>query len=776
MGGISSGQAAPAPVAGRRLNVRGSVQGVGFRPFAYRLACALGLAGRVVNSAQGVVIDIEGEERMLDVFVERLKTEAPPLASVADVLCVRRAPTGASTFEIGPSVAGGGPDAELTPDAAMCSDCREEISDPRQRRYRYPFTNCTNCGPRYSIMLAAPYDRANTTMARFAMCAACRAEYVDPRDRRFHAQPIACPDCGPQLILRSRSGDVLARKEDALMSAAGRIRAGAIVAVNWLGGVHLVCYSRNGRVLARLRARKQRPRKPFAVMVRGPEQLADICTPTTAELKLFAASQAPIVLVRKRICQSLCDAVAPANPYLGVMRAYTPLHYLLLDELGTPLVATSGNRRSEPISTNDEEALRRLDGVADCFLTHDRPIARAVDDSVVRRAAGATMTLRRARGYAPAGFPMDDEPPSMLAVGGHLKNTVAQTVQQRVILSPHIGDLDTIEAREAFGATARDIAGLNDKPLAVVVCDQHQEYYSSRFAESFGVRRIRVQHHRAHIFAVMAEHGLRPPLLGVAWDGAGAGEDGTLWGGECFAVDRTSVVRAAHWLAFPLPGGEAAMRDPRHSALGLGAVLRDDAPNIAKRMADRLDLDVRSTALCQKMIAQGINAPRATSVGRIFDGVSAMLGLCRENTYEGEAATMLEFAAEGSGATARYPLRMMPSATDSAPRVLDWRPMLTALLEDYECGRRVHSIARKFHNTMAEGVVLLAKAHGLKAVALSGGCFQNRILLETTVSRLRQSGFTPYWPQKAPPNDGGLALGQIYGAVRALNTKDASCA
>ncbi len=758
-----------------QLTIKGAVQGVGFRPFVYRLACDEDLTGVVSNTPQGVLIDIEGDDGAIAQFCRRITEETPPLAVIESIERTSLRPNGAASFAIAPSISDGDISASLLPDAALCSDCRAEITDPNDRRYRHPFANCTNCGPRYSILEALPYDRPNTTMTAFAMCGVCAAEYHDPADRRFHAQPIACPNCGPQLFLADANGALLAAKDDALAGAAQHIRDGHIVAVKGLGGFHLICSALNDRAVKRLRECKQRPRKPFAVMFDTLEQLVRYCIPSAEEAALLSGSQAPIVLTRKRKNTSLSQHVAPGNPYLGAMLAYTPLHHLLLQGLASPVIATSGNRRSEPIVTDNDDALERLHGVADYFLMHDRPITRPVEDSVVRIAAGAPLFLRRARGYAPSRFNLHNDAPSMMALGGHLKNTIAKSVGDSIYLSPHIGDLDTVEARHGFNAAVSDFSKLHRKAPDILVSDKHADYYASLYAAQQNTWQIRVQHHRAHVYAVMAEHQICEPVLGVSWDGAGAGDDGTLWGGEFFLVDANSAPRSAHFLPFRLPGGEEAMRDPRRSVFGMAATL--EHPLTYRSMLARTALDEKTEQLLSKMIRQEINAPVTSSVGRLFDGVSAILGLCVQNTFEGEAAMALEFRADGTQTDAVYACSLTEQDAPGAALVIDWRDMLKHIIADLDRGIGASTIARKFHNSLAECVILCAKQFDQQTVVLSGGCFQNKILLERTIGRLREESFRPIWPQCLPPNDGGLALGQLYGAARALSSgDDASCA
>ncbi len=758
-----------------RLRIYGAVQGVGFRPFVYRLAQEEGLSGVVRNSAQGVFVEIEGEISAAHRFCARLQSEHPPLASIDRIEKAAAPTTGDTDFRIITTSIDGDLTAGLTPDAATCADCMADVLNPNDRRFNYAFTNCTNCGPRYSILEALPYDRANTTMKAFAMCDACAAEYHDPSDRRFHAQPIACPACGPQLSLLDPGGVSLTSSANVLAMAAQKIRDGCILAVKGLGGFHLVCDARNDAAVLTLRRRKSRPRKPFAVMFECFDRLMDDCIVRNAERSLLESAPAPIVLVRKRADTTLSEHLTPGNPFLGAMLGYTPLHQLLLKALGSPIMTTSGNKCSEPIAFDNDDALDRLFGIADFFLTHDRPIARPVEDSVVRVAAGTPLFLRRARGYAPATVGHADSGASMLALGGHLKNAIAKSVSDNIILSSHIGDLDTYEARRGFDAAVSDFIELHGQAPAYVITDQHDDYYSSKRADRLAGRRFRVQHHRAHVHAVLAEHGVSAPVLGVAWDGAGAGDDGTLWGGEFFLIDHAREDRIAHFLAFPLPGGEAAIRAPKRSALGLAGAMEETHPAGAAQIRSGLGFGKKEATLLQSMVRQKVNTPLTSSVGRLFDGVSAILDLCKQNTFEGEAAMALEFEAEKSHSDEFYQVARVESQSDGAAARLDWRPAVHEILTDINNGCSRGLIARKFHNGLAESIVTCAKHVAFEHVALSGGCFQNRILLEQTIKRLREEGFAPLWPQRVPPNDGGLALGQLHAAARQVKREVAPC-
>jgi hydrogenase maturation protein HypF len=765
-----------------RVVIHGAVQGVGFRPFVYRLATEMALAGWVLNSSQGVFIEVEGEKPALDVFLLRLERERPPRASVQSLEVSFLDPVSYGSFEIRESDAVGEATTLVLPDIATCADCLREILDRRNRRYRYPFTNCTNCGPRFTIIEALPYDRANTSMRTFAMCPACEQEYRDPRDRRFHAQPNACPACGPSLQLWEAHGEKRAGGDEALLGAIEAVRAGQVVAVKGIGGFLLFADAARQDVVERLRARKHREEKPFAVLYPALEAIEADCHVSPLEARLLASPEAPIVLLRRRdhARRTVADAVAPHNPFLGAMLPYAPLHHLLLHDLGRPVVATSGNISDEPICTNEREAVDRLRGIADLFLVHDRPIVRHVDDSIVRVMLGRELVLRRARGYAPLPLPLRAPSAPMLAVGGHLKNTVALAVDRNVFVSQHIGDLETAEALEAFRRVIRSFADLYRVAPERVVADWHPDYLSTKHAQALGPPVTQVQHHYAHVAACMAENDLDGRVLGVSWDGTGHGLDGTIWGGEFLLTTDTSFTRVATLRPFRLPGGERAIKEPRRSALGLLHAMWGD------RIAGRLDLAPVAAfapaerSLLLRMLAQGLNTPLTTSAGRLFDAVASLVGLRQQMTFEGQAAMELEFSlCETEPAEHRYPFEVgEPAASPgsaaavSPGRVIDWQPTVEAILGDVAQRTSVGVIAARFHHTLADVIVEVARRVGEPRVVLTGGCFQNRYLTEQAVARLIRAGFRPYWHQRIPPNDGGLAVGQIAAALRAQRAED----
>ncbi len=754
-----------------KVMVRGAVQGVGFRPFVYRLASELRLRGWVCNSAQGVCIEAEGERPRLTDFLRRLDLERPPRSLVQSLESSFLDPAGYDDFEIRES---NGHDAKRTlilPDLATCADCRHEIFDPNNRRYLYPFTNCTNCGPRFSIIESLPYDRPNTSMKRFVMCPDCEQEYRDPANRRFHAQPNACPACGPQLELWDAAGRIAGQRTDALFGAIRELRLGRILALKGIGGFQLLVDARNEEAVRRLRARKQREAKPLAVMFPSLEATRTACHINDAEERLLCSPEAPIVLLERQAwSDSVAVSVAPRNRHLGVMLPYSPLHHILLWQLGFPVVATSGNRSDEPICIEEHDAAERLRGIADAFLVHNRPIVRHVDDSVTRVLLGREQILRRARGYAPLPISLKSESANpdfapILAVGAHLKNSVALSVGNDVFLSQHIGDLETPQALEAFRRVVTDFQRLYEAVPTVVACDAHPEYLSTKHAAELGVPLKSVQHHVAHVLSCMADNALEPPVLGVSWDGTGYGLDGTIWGGEFFLAEEQAVRRVAHLRAFPLPGGEAAIKQPRRTALGLLYELLGDAAFERRDLQPIADFSPNELLLLRQAMARGVNAPMTSSAGRLFDAVAALLGLCQRVSFEGQAAMELEFIAQPE-AEGAYPFEL----TEATPAVVNWQPMILEILAELQRGESVATIAAKFHNTLVEIIVAVAQRMQTENIALCGGCFQNRYLTERSVQRLRAEGFHPYWHQRVPPNDGGIALGQIAAVQREANS------
>ena len=781
-----------------RIIVRGAVQGVGFRPFIYRLATGSGLQGWVNNSAQGVFIEVEGSRSELETFLLRLELEKPPRSSIQSLESSWLDPAGYVGFEIRPSDTGGARTALVLPDIATCPECLSEIFDPGNRRCGYPFTNCTHCGPRFSIIESLPYDRASTSMKGFVMCPQCQAEYGDPRDRRFHAQPNACPVCGPRLELWDRKGSVVALEAGApgaVAAVADAIRQGQIVAVKGLGGFQLVVAAHRDEAVRRLRELKHREEKPFALMFPSLSGVKAVCEVSPLEERLLRSPEAPIVLLRRRRDTSaLSPGLAPGNPNLGVMLPCTPLHHLLLSALGFPVVATSGNLSDEPICTDEREAVQRLGGIADLFLVHNRPIVRHVDDSIVRVMMGRELVLRRARGYAPLPVQLRSSTgETVLAVGAHLKNAITLAVGPQAFISQHIGDLETDQAYEAFQRVIKDFQVLYESSPAIIAADAHPDYLSTRFAHELGragcavsgtqsnrgapgtgcpattdpqpstlnPQLASVQHHVAHVLSCMAENELEPPLLGVSWDGTGYGLDGTVWGGEFFLVTETSCERVAHLRQFRLPGGDKAVKEPRRVALGLLYEMFGESLFSMTELTPLAAFSPAELGLLKTMLARNLNSPVTSSVGRLFDAVASLAGLRQQVRFEGQAAMELEFALEGVTTTEAYQL---PILSERAQLALDWFPLVLAILADLKLGLPVSQISARFHNALAEAAVAIARQIGQSRVVLSGGCFQNRYLTERCVQRLEEAGFRPCWHQRVPPNDGGISLGQVAAA------------
>jgi hydrogenase maturation protein HypF len=748
----------------RLIAVSGIVQGVGFRPFVHGLAERLGLHGFVQNQSGAVRIEVEGESSLLDRFLSELTSLPPPLARIDEVRWSRRPLQGDGLFRIAASDGDGVSPIFISPDVATCDACLAELFDFEDRRYRYPFLNCTHCGPRLTIVTGSPYDRERTTMSGFAMCARCRAEYDDPRDRRFHAQPIACPACGPQLRLL----DALGRPQEnsgPLRAAATALRSGKIGAIKGLGGYHLACRADDEAAVRELRRRKQRDEKPFALMVRDRAAAARLCLMSETEAALLESPARPIVLLGKRPEVKVARSVAPGNPALGIMLPYTPLHHLLLSELEEiSLVLTSGNRSDEPIAYQDDDAINQLAGIADFFLTHDRPIHIRCDDSVTRVVDGVELPLRRSRGQAPLPLTLPREcRQPVLALGGQLKATFALGRGRHAFLSHHLGDLDEFTAYRAYVEAIAHYERLFDLRAERIVHDLHPDYGSTLWARQHADGRpvLAVQHHHAHMASCMAEHGLNEPVIGVTFDGTGFGLDGTVWGGEFLTGDYRHFQRAAHLRQVPLPGGEQAIRQPWRVA---AAYLLDAGEDLGL-LEGRAGPEALATV--QRMIARGLNAPRSSSAGRLFDAVAALIGIRSEVSFEGQAAMELEWLATAGCADGTYPWDMAERADPSGAscREVDVRPLIAAIAADVRRGVPPNAIARRFHATLAMLVARVCGSicdeTGLGKVVLSGGVFMNVLLLRETTARLAAEGFQVYRHRRVPPNDGGLSLGQL---------------
>ena len=798
----------------RVVYVRGIVQGVGFRPFVHELARRFDLGGCVRNQSGQVLIEIEGDAAALDGFVNELIARPPTLARIDEVTWASRAATGERTFSIEPSEESAADAIFISPDIATCDECLAELFDPNDRRFRYPLLNCTNCGPRFTIIVAAPYDRERTSMAGFLMCDDCRREYEDPADRRFHAQPIACPKCGPQLTVLNQHGEPI-RTADSIAFAAAELKDGMIGAVKGLGGFHLACDARNEPAVALLRERKHRDAKSFAVMVANLAAAQKICDVSPEEAALLTSPARPIVLLRRRTGAAVADAVAPRNPCLGIMLPYSPLHHLLLDALdGIPLVMTSGNERDEPIAYDDRIALDQLRGKADFFIVHNRPIHTRCDDTVTRIVSGSELPLRRSRGRTPEPIllPVSCSRPT-LAVGGQLKTTFALGRGRHAFLSQHLGDLDQFATYQAYADAIQHFQQLFAIEPDVIVHDMHPDYQSTRYAldrrSRVGPAALRragppknnliedggpaleaslshptgqstillaVQHHHAHLASCLAEHGLNEPAIGVIFDGSGFGSDGAVWGGEFLVGDYHGFRRAAHLRYVPLPGGDQAIREPWRMAVSYLSDAGIDCPAFGG------DVPQRSIAAVQRMISQRFNTQPTSSIGRLFDGVAVLAGVRQRVDYEGQAAMELEWLAAEVSPDGTYPFDLVPpaDAVHSTPWQIDIRPLIVAVAADVNRGAFPGMIARRFHSTLVEIISQVCdqtrKQTGLNVVALSGGVFMNALLLTETTQRLSAEGFRVYRHQRVPPNDGGLSLGQLAIAAAAQSCETATVA
>ncbi|MBX3739133.1 MAG: carbamoyltransferase HypF [Candidatus Didemnitutus sp.] len=753
------------------LRVRGTVQGVGFRPFVHRTAVRLGLRGWVRNDAEGVLLRVHGEATRIAALVDALHHEAPPAARVVAVEhsnpSADEQPVG-SHFTISESDTSRGtaPAATTPPDLALCADCERELLDPTDRRHLYPFINCTQCGPRYSLIEQLPYDRPRTTMRAFRMCAACEREYHDPLDRRFHAEPNACRVCGPKLSLTDPSGQPVAASPDALHAAVAALRAGRIIAVKGLGGFHLMCDAAHEATVAELRTRKHREEKPLAVMFPDLATLREYADVSPVAEKLLTSPEAPIVLVRRFENSRLAYSVAPSNPWIGALLPYTPLHVLLLRAFQGPLVATSANLSEEPLCTDNSEARERLAGIADLHLAHDRIIARPVDDSVVRLSrSGQAILLRRARGYAPTPLRLPSAlHETTLCVGAQMKNTIAVASGDQVVVSPHLGDLGNAATQAVFERTIATLSELYEARPLVVVHDKHPDYASTHFADRTGLPQLAVQHHLAHVLACLLEHEhAADGVLGISWDGTGYGEDGTVWGGEFILLEKNRATRFARLRPFRLLGGDAAVKDARRVALGLGHEM-----DLLGPLCARFRFSPIEHSTLQQMLVRGLNSPLCSSAGRLFDGVSALLGLCLRNNFEGQAPLHLEAAAtRAAGARTSLPFDVVRAATPGAYLDIDWAPALSQLLRD---PRGPDELAADFHRGLARAMVAVATEAGVGTVALTGGCFQNALLHDLATEALGNAGFKVLTHRHLSPNDNSIAAGQALAALWGLTS------
>jgi hydrogenase maturation protein HypF len=752
-----------ATIAAKQIRVKGIVQGVGFRPYVYQLAGRFKLCGHVANTAAGVRIHVEGPQADIAAFLASIPAEAPPLAQITDVDAADAPAEGFQRFEIIASRDDSAKSALISPDVAICDDCLEEMLSPRDRRFRYPFINCTNCGPRYTIIDDIPYDRPQTSMASFPMCPRCQAEYDDPENRRFHAQPNACPVCGPHIQLLDGNGQALDTK-DPIGAVVALLQQGRIVAIKGLGGFHLAVDAENEPAVARLRQRKHREEKPLAVMAYDGDRIRRFAQLDDEEMAVLASPQRPILLLAKRSDPSLAPSVAPQNHFFGVMLPYAPLHYLLLEKAFTALVMTSANLSEEPIAIRNREAVERLAGIADAFLVHNRDIYLRCDDSIVRKTAGVTRFIRRARGYVPTPVFLNHTPPPVLACGAALKNTVCLTKEDRAFISQHIGDLENLATYRAFRDTIAHLQRILAITPQVIACDLHPDYLSTRYAtEQSDLPVIQVQHHHAHIVSAMAENHLDGRVIGLAFDGTGYGPDGTIWGGEVLLAENGRYERVAFLQPLPMPGGAAAIKTPWRMAISylyqaFGEGFRDlDLPFLAA-------VDPKQADILVAMMQQALNAPLTSSMGRLFDGIAALIGLRSTVAFEGQAAMELEMIAAPEPAA---PYDFSWQTSDDGLRI-PTAPIIQGVVTDIRHGRSNAHISRRFHTTLVRLFTDLCshlrRRTDLDRVVLSGGTFQNAILLEELSRSLMKSGFAVYTHRLVPPNDGGISLGQAVAA------------
>jgi len=755
----------PYEIVARKLNVNGIVQGVGFRPHIYQLARSHQVTGEIANTSSGVAIHVEGRIENIDRFCRNLSANLPPLAHITDIAQAPDTFRGLVDFSILPSTAGLMRSTLISPDVSVCEDCLKELFDPADRRFRYPFINCTNCGPRYTIISDIPYDRCHTSMKHFAMCDRCQSEYDDPQNRRFHAQPNACPVCGPRAALHGSGGGRISC-ENPVEQAARYLKQGKILAIKGLGGFHLSVDARNTEAVARLRQRKNREEKPLAVMSLSLERILEYAHVAPEEKILLTSFRRPIVLLRKKEPCPLSVAVSPRNAYIGVMLPYTPLHYLLLDQGFAALVMTSGNMSEEPIAIDNDDAFARLSGMADYFLIHDRQIYLRSDDSLVRHVAGADRMIRRSRGTVPVPVFLRRPLQPVLACGAELKNTVCLTAGNRAFLSQHLGDLENSATYDFFCMTIEHMKRILDITPQVLACDLHPDYLSTRYAleqQQAGKDLVQVQHHHAHIASCMAENRIQGKLIGLAFDGTGYGADGAIWGGEFLIADETGFDRAGHLAYVPLPGGAAAIREPwRMAASYLHTVFGENMRNLDLPLLR--EIDAKKLAFVQDMMVKGVNCPRTSSMGRLFDAIAAMIGIRYSVAYEGQAALELEMLAD-DGEREGYPFEWL---SEGGYQILP-HPIIQGVVRDMEKRVSPAVISARFHRTVIDMAAALCRVirqdSGLNRVALSGGVFQNALLLKGLIRELSADRFEVFSHTLVPANDGGISLGQAVCAA-----------
>lgn len=746
-----------------KIILKGLLQGIGFRPLVYRLATLHGLTGWVANDTDSVVIEVEGEDKLIQLFFSSLQSKIPACGYITESIQLEIALQDDSCFQLMPSLSSSHYDSiHACPDIAVCADCISELFDSANRRFLHPFISCCHCGPRYSIIKALPYDRPFTTLSDFPLCENCLQEYQNPSDRRFHAQTLSCPDCGPQLTLYDSYGKTLLTRQTALSVAITELQTGKIIAIKGIGGFQLLVDAGNQTAVSRLRKLKQRLSKPFALMVASLAQAETLCELNDIEWQSLLGAAAPIVLAKERTNKLIVEAVAPEQSLLGIMLPYSPLHHLIMAAIKTPVVATSGNSSGGSICIDNQQAVQKLAGIADFFLVHDRTILRPLDDSIVRVIAGTPTVLRRARGFVPTPIRLNNPVEPSLSVGGQLKNTVAVASHSEIVLSQHLGDLEQLSTAEQQCASITDLCEFYAIEPQHVFCDLHSDYVSTRTAHRFKANDVHpglqtVQHHYAHILSCMAEHQLEPPLLGIAWDGTGLGTDNTLWGGEFLQIEHHGFKRVAHCRPFPLVGAYKAIKEPRRAALGLlYAWLGEDLfkPEYAQLLKN---FSYREIKLLHGLLKKQLNSPQTTSIGRLFDAFASLLDLCQINEFEGQAAMALEACAMNESVNDVYSMAII----EEECLIIDWQPMLENVLADL--GKLPKSqIAARIHHSFASWVFAIAEKTSASRLVLSGGCFQNAYLVEAIVNSKSANQYSLFRHAQIPPNDGGLALGQIY--------------
>lgn len=754
-----------------KIIIRGIVQGIGFRPFIYRLANEYNLKGYVLNSSQGVFIEVEGNKTQIEKFILDINIKKPKKSYIQSLEYLYLEPIGYKDFKIIKSDKKDSPTTLILADIATCNDCIKELFNPNDRRYLYPFINCTNCGPRFSIINTLPYDRANTTMNEFKMCSLCQQEYDDPTNRRFHAQPNACPNCGPRIYLWDKKGLLLNEATDAIIEATSLIKQGYILAIKGIGGFHLVVDATNDKAVANLRSRKKRSQKPFAMMYPSLEHIKQDCLVNPAEERLLISCESPIVFLQKRpqIQTPISQYVVENNnPYFGIMLPYSPLHHILLHYLQTPIVATSGNLSDEPICYDEMDALKRLNYIADYFLVHNRKIVNPSDDSIIRIIKGKEFMIRRARGYAPLPIPYNNSFNRYFALGSHQKNTIAFTIDNNLFIGQHNGDLDSQNAIKQYENNIHFFVNTYKFKNPQFICDLHPDYTSTKFANELSTNPIYIQHHIAHVYSCMLENELSNDILGVSFDGTGYGLDLTVWGGEFFIIKEHNPIRFATFKPFPLVGSSSAIKTPKKCALGLCFEIFNHNFEQLKNIFVPKIFNLNEFNILYKALKANINAPLTSSVGRIFDAVSSLLELVFVNNYEAQAAMYLEFEAQKAHTNEYYKFDIIKNNNANPSYYIDLSLTIKNIITDKNTLISNSVISKKFHNTISQIILKIAMLSNMKKVALTGGCFQNKYLLENTIEVLNAFNFKVYWHQRIPTNDGGIAAGQIF-ATHLLN-------